>query len=195
MTTKETILQLESLKHIAWLLEQAYIENGGEITAETEALEQERVVLTALLECEGVDALGRWLRSVEDAAAALKAEKDAIARQIEANKRTQERIKVLVGDILRATGREKVKGTLYSFSAYTSDTYKADTAAIKALYADTVRKAADAAGVPAWVSISLGGNSSAIGEGEPLPEVFTRTVVDTSKFTKPRKAKDESEEA
>lgn len=195
MTTKETLETLEQLRSAAWHLEQAYIYNEGEITDETEALEAEKAALTELLEGEGIDGLGRWLKSVEDAAAALKAEKEAIARQIEANKKTQEHIKVLVGDILRATGREKVKGTLYSFSRYTSDTCKADSAAIKERYADIVRSAADAAGVPAWVSITLGGNSSKVPEGEELPDVFTRTITETAKFTKPRKAKDDEQEA
>lgn len=188
MTTKEAIALTRQLQEAAWRLEQQYIDNGGEATEETEALEEEKAALAALLTDEGIDALGRWLRSVEDAGAALKAEKEAIARQIDANKRTQERIKVLVGDVLRATGREKVKGTLYSFARYTSDTCKADTAAIKEIYGERVADLLRAGGIPAWVSVSLGGCASKVPEGEPLPDVFTRTVTETSIFTKPRKA-------
>lgn len=188
MTTKETIELTRTLQEAAWRLEQAYIDNGGEVTDETEALEAEKAALSELLTDEGVDALGRWLRSVEDAAAALKAEKESIARQIDANKRTQDRIKVLVGDLLRATGREKVKGTLYSFTRYTSDTCKADTAAIKEIYGERVAELLREGGIPEWVSFTLGGSSSKVPEGEPLPDVFTRTVTETSKFTKPRKA-------
>ena len=46
MTTKEAITLTRQLQEAAWRLEQQYIDNGGEVTDETEALEAEKAALS-----------------------------------------------------------------------------------------------------------------------------------------------------
>ena len=48
-------------------------ENGGELTPEAEDLESVKNALSDLLTGEGIDSLGRWLKSKEDEKAMYKA--------------------------------------------------------------------------------------------------------------------------
>ena len=57
-------------------------ENGGELTPEAEDLESVKNALADLLTGEGIDSLGRWLKSKEDEKAMYKAEKAAADRRI-----------------------------------------------------------------------------------------------------------------
>ena len=91
-------------------LEDLYAENEGEITKATEQTEEYISLLKKLLTTEGVDLLGRWLKSKEDRKKALKAEKDYITRQMAAIDEGIDFIKVKINQILTATGQEKIKG-------------------------------------------------------------------------------------
>lgn len=174
-------------------LEEAYIENGGEVTAETEKLEADKEEVRALLEGEGIDALGRWLKSKEDQKAALKAEKDSIARQMEATDRTIDYIKGLIYDACTAAGIEKAKGTCYSFTPYVSRSYVVDKEQLRERYAATVESAIRAAGVPEYVGVSLTASGAKATELGLLDEDASLIAVDnrqTVKFLKPRASKE-----
>lgn len=174
-------------------LEEAYIENGGEVTAETEQMEVDKAAMQEMLEGEGIDALGRWLKSKEDAKKALKAEKDSIARQMEATDRTIDYIKGLIYEACAAAGIEKAKGTCYSFTPYVSRSYVVDKEQLRERYAATVEQAIRAAGVPEYVGVSLtasGAKATEVGlrdEDQTLIGVETKQTV---KFLKPRASKE-----
>lgn len=196
MNVKEIYNALDKLTAISKELERNYIENGGEVTADSIALEDEAEAVGQLLTEDGIDSLGRWLKAKEDEAAALKAEKAAILRHLEANANTQSFIKQIVGSILQATGKDRVKGTLYGFSQYESITTKTDTAALKELYQQRALDAVHAAGIPAYVTVTLGASVQLVPDGSELPGVFKQDKVLTSKLSKPRKVKgDEEDEA
>ena len=110
-------------------------ENGGELTPEAEDLESVKNALADLLTGEGIDSLGRWLKSKEDEKAMYKAEKAAADRRIKSVDKTIDFIKTEIGHVLRLTGQEKVKGTFYSFSQFTSQktSFDADALDEKAL--------------------------------------------------------------
>lgn len=181
---------LDALKLTNYQLEDMYIENGGEVTAETELLEMRKKALEDLLSGEGVDDLGRYLKSLEDRKAAYKAEKAKLAAMEKANDNSIEALKVLVGDILRETGREKVKGTFYSFTPYISKSTEVDKERLKAEFYEVCLEAIHMAGVPEYVTLTLGASSKAVPEGQELPDVFIVSETPTSKFIKPRQTKD-----
>lgn len=171
-------------------LEEAYIDNGGEVTEETEAMEQEIGLLRDLIAGDGIDTLGRWLKGKEDAKAALKAEKASIQRQMDAVDRTIAYIKEQLYIAIRACGLEKAKGSCYSFTPYTSSKTSVNTERLRELYLERARQAVAGAGIPAWVGVTLTASASLVPEGEPLPDVFEVTTADTVKFLKPRNVKD-----
>lgn len=173
-------------------LEDEYCENGGEVTETTESMEQRIAALQDLLLNDGVDALGRWLKSTEDAIKALKAERDSIARQMKAKEQTIDFIKSQIHDILVDAGVEKVKGTTYSFAVAKSVTTSVDKDMLKDMFMSAIEsrlRGADKV-IPDDVTITLGASVSALPEGSELPAYYERTEKDTCKFTKPRASKE-----
>ena len=171
-------------------LEDRYIESGGEITEDTEAMEDQIAAIKELLTGEGVDSLGRWLKNVEDQAAAMKAEKAAIDGQIKSKSNTVNYIKYLVNRVMVETGMEKAKGLAYSFTKSQSVTTETDKELLRELYQDKAERALREAGIPDWVGITLTASVKAVPEGEALPEVFNQVTKDTVTFRKPRKAEE-----
>lgn len=189
MTNTEIKARLEQLGRATMSLEEMYIDNGGEVTQETEAAEAQISALSALLTTEGVDSLGRWLKAKEDAKQAVKNEKAAIAAREKSLDRTISYIKALIGRILRETGQEKVKGTLYSFSQAVASRTGVNAEVLERLYGEEVRRALDDV-LPPYVTVKLGASVSAVPEGTELPEIFEVTREETARFTKPRAAKE-----
>ena len=89
MDYKELQDILSTLDYTAYKLESLYVENEGEVTDETELLEGQVEAMKTLLNGEGVDFLGRWLKGKEDKKKAIKAEKDYLTRQMEAIDKTR----------------------------------------------------------------------------------------------------------
>lgn len=191
MDNKEINAALAALGSLGYQLENAFMENGGEVTEELQAQLDQQENLRLLLEGEGIDSLGRWLKSVQDRAAALKAEKDAIARRIAACAKTEEYVKFQIRQILDATGKDAAKGTCYSFTRNDSRKVEADKALLKVLYYEKATAAIHAAGIPECVTVTLGASSTAVPEGAELPEFFNVTESRTVTFRKPRAGKDE----
>ena len=194
MDYKEMNQVLATLDQATIALEETYMENEGEITEETEQMEQEISGLQELLTTEGIDLLGGWLKAKEDKKKSLKAEKDYITRQISAIDETIDFIKDKVTEVMKATGQEKIKGDRgYSFTATHSVKTDVDKDVLKALYADKVEEAIRAAHIPAYVGVSLTASSTKaneLGVLEGDEEIFSTTEKDTVTFRKPKASKE-----
>lgn len=170
-------------------------ENGGELTPEAEDLESVKNALADLLTGEGIDSLGRWLKSKEDEKAMYKAEKAAADRRIKSVDKTIDFIKHEISRILMTTGQEKAKGSFYSFAVYTSVKTSVNTEALDSDYLDMVTEAARNAGLPGYIDVALKTTATRVrdwaeeheGEGSGYYEVATDETV---KFTKPKKAEE-----
>lgn len=194
MDYKELNQALATLDQATIALEETYMENEGEITEETEQMEQEISGLQELLTTEGIDLLGGWLKAKEDKKKSLKAEKDYITRQMDAIDETIDFIKDKVTEVMKATGQEKIKGDRgYSFTATHSVKTDVDKDVLKALYADKVEEAIRAAHIPAYVGVSLTASSTKaneLGVLEGDEEIFSTTEKDTVTFRKPKASKE-----
>ena len=190
MDYKELNQALATLDQATIALEETYMENEGEITEETEQMEQEISGLQELLTTEGIDLLGGWLKAKEDKKKSLKAEKDYITRQMSAIDETIDFIKDKVTEVMKATGQDKIKGDRgYSFTATHSVKTDVDKDVLKALYADKVEEAIRAAHIPAYVGVSLTASSTKaneLGVLEGDEEIFSTTEKDTVTFRKPK---------
>lgn len=192
MEYKEMNKVLADLDQAMITLEETYMENEGEVTEETEQMEQEISGLQELLTTEGIDLLGGWLKAKEDKKKSLKAEKDYITRQMAAIDETIEFIKSKVNQVLVATGKEKVKGDRgYSFAATTSVKTEVNKDVLKDLFQEAVNEAvADI--LPPDVTITLGASVSKL-PNDPdliLPVWYTQTEKPSVRFTKPRASKE-----
>ena len=128
--------------------EALYIENEGEITAETEEMDAEIDAIKELLTTEGIDSLGAWLRAKEDEKKRYKAEKDYVTRKINATDKSIDYIKSLINQVMRETGVDKIKGELgYSFQTYTSDTTTVNKPNLFAKYEERLIDAMAKAGI------------------------------------------------
>ena len=194
MDYKELNQALATLDQATIALEENYMENEGEITEETEQMEQEISGLQELLTTEGIDLLGGWLKAKEDKKKSLKAEKDYITRQMAAIDETIDFIKDKVTEVMKATGQDKIKGDRgYSFTATHSVKTDVDKDVLKALYADKVEEAIRAAHIPAYICVSLTASSTKaneLGVLEGDEEIFSTTEKDTVTFRKPKASKE-----
>ena len=191
MDYKELQDILSTLEYTSYKLEETYVENEGEVTEETELMEGEITAMKTLLNTEGVDLLGRWLKGKEDRKKALKAEKDYLTRQMEAIDKTIEFIKTKMNEVMTATGQEKIKGSLgYSFALSTSTKTEVDKELLKEYYQEAVNEALKDI-LPADVSVTLTASVSKLEEGAELPDYYNRTETPTIRFTKPRAKKED----
>lgn len=187
MNAKEINETLHKLSEHFAMLEETFVENGGEITEETMSMEDTIGELQDMLMGDGVDSIGRWLKAKEDQKAALKNEKARIDSMIKATDRTIEYIKNLIDTILFACGYEQVKGLLYSFKRTTSVTHTANTDLIEERYADKVERVARDAGLPVWLKVKISPSYSLVPDGVETDE-FVTSETPTVRFTKPRKS-------
>lgn len=194
MDYKEMNQVLEQLDQATIALEELFVENEGEVTEETERMESEISGLKDLLTGEGIDLLGGWLKAKEDRKKALKAEKDYVARQMAAVDETIEFIKTKINQVMVATGQEKIKGARgYSFAATISTKTEVDKDVLKRCYGDIVEGAIRAAGVPAYVGVSLTASSTKaaeVGLQDGDEDIFVTTEKPSVRFTKPRASKE-----
>ena len=175
--------------------EALYIENEGDITAETEEMDAEIDAIKELLTTEGIDSLGSWLRAKEDEKKRYKAEKDYVTRKINATDKSIDYIKSLINQVMRETGVDKIKGELgYSFQTYTSDTTTVNKPNLFAKYEERLIDAMAKAGIPAYITATLNASSSIareLGLKEGDEDIFERHLTPTVKFGKPRASKSE----
>ena len=188
MNIKEIIANINRSKYE---LEAALEENGGELTEEL--LDQYNALedMKALLAGEGVDELGRWLKSVQDETAALKAEADAAARRVKNNKSYEDYVKFLIGQALDAIGQEKVKGQYYGFTRKTSTTSKVDQETLDSFYLAKAEKALKDAKIPAFIHPVLKTTTTELrAAGGDALAFLDETSTPSLGFTKPRANKE-----
>ena len=194
MDYKEMNQVLADLNQAMVTLEETYIENEGEVTEETEQMEAQISGLKELLTHDGIDLLGGWLKAKEDKKKSLKAEKDYITRQVAAIDETIEFIKDKITEVMKMTGQEKIKGDRgYSFTASHSVKTEVDKDVLKKNYEGKVEEAIRAAGVPAYVGVSLTASCSKVGDDGLSAcdeNLFVTTEKDTVTFRKPKASKE-----
>lgn len=185
---------LSRLHEMEYFLEEEYENNGGEVTEHTEEQESAIAALRELLTTEGVDSLGRWLKSKEDEIKTLKAEKDAVTRKINAVNNTIDYIKTQMNKILTAAQMQEIKGANgYKFQVTTSIKTEVDKDVLKTIYADRIEEAIRAAHIPAYVGVTLTASSTKAAEFgivEGDEEIFHTTEKPSVRFTKPRASKE-----
>lgn len=193
MNNKEINAALAALNEATFLLDEEYEMNGGEVTESTEQQEQYIESLKALLEDEGIDSLGRWLKSKEDLVKTLKAERDSVTRQIKNTEDGIEFIKSQIFNVLTAIGKDKVKGSLgYSFAPTISRKTEVDKEILEEKYLGIVNNALEQI-LPPWVSYKLSASIKAVpGDMEEMPSEFKVVETPSCKFIKPRAKKEES---
>lgn len=186
---------LGTLARLSAELEDQYIENEGEVTPEAEALEEQKAAVADLLQNEGIDSLGRWLKTKEDEVKMWKAEKDAAARKQKSAQNTVDFIKAIISDVMTMTGVEKVKGNFYGFTSYVSEKTTVDTDEVDRIWLDMATEAARNIGLPSYLDVAIVTNATRIkefaqendGEGS---EFLSTTTADAVRFTKPRGGKE-----
>ena len=190
MDYKELQQALSQLEEVMNNLEELYILNEGECTEESEKMEVEVDTLKELLSGDGIDMLGRWLKSKEDRKKALKAEKDYITRQMASIDKGIEYIKSMINKVMVATGLDKVKGDRgYSFATTTSTKTDINKDVLKALYADKVEEAIRSAHIPAYVGVTLTASSTKATEHgvvEGDEDIFVTMSKPSVRFGKPK---------
>ena len=190
MDYKELQQALSQLEEVMNNLEELYILNEGECTEESERMEVEVDTLKELLSGDGIDMLGRWLKSKEDRKKSLKAEKDYITRQMASIDKGIEYIKSMISKVMVTTGLEKVKGDRgYSFATTTSTKTDINKDVLKALYADKVEEAIRSAHIPAYVGVTLTASSTKateLGVVEGDEDIFVTMSKPSVRFGKPK---------
>ena len=190
MNAQEIKAILAEINRKKYELEAALEENGGELTPEL--LESLEILedLKALLAGDGVDDLGRWLKSVQDEIATMKAEADAAARKVKALKGQEDYVKFLIGQALDAIGAEKVKGQYYGFTRKTSTTNKVAQEELEAAYNPAILAALGDL-LPGWLHIQLKTTATELKDagGDALAFLET-TEAQAIGFTKPRASKE-----
>jgi hypothetical protein len=196
MRVNEIRSALHRLKEEKWRLQNEYEENGGEVTESTISREQTIADLkTLLMSAEGVDALGRLMRSNQDDIQGFKDEKKYIETQIKKTESFHDLILELTDEILKECDAENVKGNLgYSFTPHTSVTTKVDTKMLKERFYETALAAIRNTDIPQDVTITLSASVSALPEGSELPEWYSQSSVGRATFRKPRKDKEEKKD-
>ena len=195
MNIKEIIANINRSKYE---LEAALEENGGELTPELLALNDNLEDMKALLADEGVDELGRWLKSVQDEKAALKAEADAAARRVKNLTSYEDYVKGLVGEAMDALdlptndkGEKVAKGQYYGFKRTTSTTNKVDEETLNSLYLTRIEMAMQRALIPEYVHIKLTASTKELQQaGGKALDLLNTTETPALSFTKPRAAKE-----
>ena len=191
MNNNEIKAALAALDEVTSFLIEEYEENGGEVTESTEQKEQQIEYLKSLLEEEGIDSLGRWLKSKEDLIKTLKAERDSVTRQIKKTEDGIEYIKSQIYQVLTAIGKDKVQGTFYSFAPAISRKTEVDKEVLEDKYLSIVNNALEQI-LPPWVTYKISASVKAIpGDCEELPSEFKVIETPTCKFTKPRAKKED----
>lgn len=197
MNAQEIKATLAEINRKKYELEAALEENGGELTPELlqslEILED----LKALLAGDGVDDLGRWLKSVQDEIAARKAEADAAARKVKALKGQEDYVKFLIGQAMDAldlptnkNGEKVIKGQFYGFKRTTSTTNKVAQDELEAAYNPAILAALGDL-LPGWLHIQLKTTATELKDagGDALAFLET-TEAPAIGFTKPRASKE-----
>lgn len=191
MNTQDIKAIIADITRRKWMMEEALEENGGELTPELLDASSDIEDLKAALREDGVDDLGRMLKTVQDEIAARKAEADAAARKVKNLKGYEDYLKTLIGEALDAIGKEKVKGSFYGFTRTTSMKTSVLTEALDDAYLEAATEAARNAGLPPYVDVALVTNCTRIREYAQANDLegaqfLWEDITPALRFTKPR---------
>jgi len=189
MTYKDIQDALATLNRLSIELEDQYIESEGEVTEATEEMEARKAAVQDLLQNDGIDSLGRWLKTKEDEVKMWKAEKAAADRKVKSAQNTVDFVKAKITEVMAMTGMDKAKGAYYSFSRYVSEKASVNQDELDRLYLAIVTSAARDAGLPDFVDVQLKTTTTALKEAEAT-DLLDVTTGDAVRFTKPRGAKE-----
>lgn len=195
MNIKETIAEIARAK---WTLETALEDNGGELTPELLEASDTLEEMKSLLAGEGIDELGRWMKSVQDEIAARKAEADAAARRVKNLKGYEDYVKGLIGqamDLLdlptNKAGEKVAKGSFYGFKRTTSTKSSVDQESLEEYYLPEIVDVLSHAGIPSFIHIQLKATATELREyGGEAMDFLKETDTPALSFTKPRAAKE-----
>lgn len=194
MTNNEISNALSTLWGLQQKFQETMEETGGEYTPEAQEMDEQMDALKVLLEGDGIDELGRWLRSVEDEMERYQAEKALADRRIKSCKNTIAYIKLRVGQVLRLTGKEKAKGTYYTFAQSVSKKTGYDAEALDREFLELATEAARNAGLPSSVDVALVTTAGRLQEDENLASLVHVDTTETATFRKPAKPKEKKDE-
>ena len=194
MNNQDITTLLEQLTTVQRNYESELEGNGGEITETVLGYEDEMKAIQDTLTGDGIDALGEWLCAKEDEKQRCKDRKAKEDARIKAIDRCIDYIKGRIRQVMDVTGQPSYKGDYYGFTAYDSVTTTANKRAIAERFGDIAEKAVRAAGIPDYITVTLGASVKLVPDGIDLPEVFDRAESETVKFNKPRRAIEKKED-
>lgn len=194
MNNQDITKLLEQLTTVQRNYESELEGNGGEITETVLGYEDEMQAIQDALTGDGIDALGEWMQAKEDEKQRCKDRKSKEDARIKAIDRCIDYIKGRIRQVMDVTGQDAYKGDYYGFKAYDSVTTSANKRAIAERFGDIAEKAVRAAGIPDYITVTLGASVKLVPDGIDLPEVFDRAESETVKFNKPRRAIEKKED-
>lgn len=196
MTPREINEILRRLQEEKWRLQQELEENEGEVTESVLTREQAIADLKKLLlSPEGVDSLGRLIRSNKDDIETFKGEKKAVETKIKKTEGYNDWLLELVDECLKECECDKASGKLgYSFTQHTSVTTEVDKKMLKDMFYEKAMEAIRATDIPQDVTISLSASVSLLPEGAERPEWYNTTSVGRATPRMPKKPKEPKKE-
>lgn len=196
MTPREINEILRRLQEEKWRLQQELEENEGEVTESVLTREQAIADLKKLLMSpEGVDSLGRLIRSNKDDIETFKGEKKAVETKIKKTEGYNDWLLELVDECLKECECDKASGKLgYSFTQHTSVTTEVDKKMLKDMFYEKAMEAIRATDIPQDVTISLSASVSLLPEGSERPQWYNTTSVGRATPRMPKKPKEPKKE-
>lgn len=196
MTPREINETLRRLQEEKWRLQQELEENEGEVTESVLTREQAIKDIKALiLSPEGVDSLGRLIRSNKDDIETFKGEKKAVETKIKKTEGYNDWLLELVDECLKECECDKASGKLgYSFTQHTSVTTEVDKKMLKDMFYEKALEAIRATDIPQDVTITLSASVSLLPEGSERPEWYNTTTIGRATPRMPKKPKEPKKE-
>lgn len=196
MTPREINEILRRLQEEKWRLQQELEENEGEVTESVLTREQAIKDIKALiLSPEGVDSLGRLIRSNKDDIETFKGEKKAVETKIKKTEGYNDWLLELVDECLKECECDKASGKLgYSFTQHTSVTTEVDKKMLKDMFYERAMEAIRATDIPQDVTITLSASVSLLPEGADRPQWYNTTTIGRATPRMPKKPKEPKKE-
>lgn len=196
MTPREINETLRRLQEEKWRLQQELEENEGEVTESVLTREQAiKDIKSLLLSPEGVDSLGRLIRSNKDDIETFKGEKKAVETKIKKTEGYNDWLLELVDECLKECECDKASGKLgYSFTQHTSVTTEVDKKMLKDMFYEKALEAIRATDIPQDVTITLSASVSLLPEGSEKPQWYNTTTIGRATPRMPKKPKEPKKE-
>lgn len=191
MESKEIRDAISRIQELSYYLEEEYENNGGEVTDYTEQMEEDIKAMELLL-TDGVDDLGRHIKSAEDEIGSYKNEISYLSNRIKAKQRYIGYLKTLINQVLAILGKDKVKGTNgYSFTRTTAVETSVNKEFLNDLFKDRISHILSEANIPSWLGFTLSASVTRAEDCDDVPEgLFIKTERPSTRIGKPRASKE-----